>query len=861
MARFTQPIAPTQDPNYAGMSRALPSWEAQSAVNRSTSGAIDNLSKLIEGGVKGTDTMLQTDIRDGLYKDIDAVRDKSTDDALTAATQAAGGGAAAGPTIQQKDQFQPDSPNVPPDAAAAIGGLKSMRDATLQGNLADSHYYMNLEAVASKYRARYPGYREQIDNMISQITGVDPANAMRRNAIQLLENTQKLNSEGQTKMFNVYHTDQQYFEALHPGMTFQQFMQNPYGYMSEAGNLKASKLKMESDKMALDMSQTQDKVAGTNAEKLFTNEANLYVSTFVSGTLNKLKEQGMNLTAQGANANPTEVAQFLAQATQLKTQMETQIDGLATRPLREGSANSYSTFMHDPTKIAQIKTAALAPIDTIIQAVGGKDYITANAAANINKMRTDQTWMKLSQLVPEAEIYGGLRRGIGDQTTGQVLAMSNGAGLTPLTKAVTDTTWLSIANPNATKPPVSASQAAASLAETNPVNPGRVNKMTVQGIMTLAGHDDPKIAARAVQSLYGDPQFFANIKDSEKAQVFGSMTSPAFTQKMVQLRKADPASFDKYVNWAQTNGVTVFKDGIDNLQSATEYNRYNVTFDPKTMQFTAQTKPEYAPTNMSGHPLPDNAQTYVSKINQLGASLAPILKEKYGDQAPTQFLHILEANGYNPAAEKNGGWIDSLGKAVIKAGGAIDDYLNSGNRNLAPGESPTRPSAKGKQSSIEMEDNPDASPLHQVIKTAESSENYNSLFGEHSRNLNLTGMSIGEVMALQQHRLAQGAASTAAGAYQILLPTLKSLVKEGVVSPDAPFNQETQDKLATALMNRRGLAEYKAGKLSKEQFANNLAKEWAGLPTTQGQSYYEGDGLNHSTVRLPKVLAALGNLS
>jgi hypothetical protein len=61
--------------------------------------------------------------------------------------------------------------------------------------------------------------------------------------------------------------------------------------------------------------------------------------------------------------------------------------------------------------------------------------------------------------------------------------------------------------------------------------------------------------------------------------------------------------------------------------------------------------------------------------------------------------------------------------------------------------------------------------------------------------------------------------------------------------------------MAMALLERRGLKDYESGKIGKEEFLNNLAKEWAGLPTTSGRSYYEGVGSNHATISLPKAMA------
>lgn len=84
----------------------------------------------------------------------------------------------------------------------------------------------------------------------------------------------------------------------------------------------------------------------------------------------------------------------------------------------------------------------------------------------------------------------------------------------------------------------------------------------------------------------------------------------------------------------------------------------------------------------------------------------------------------------------------------------------------------------------------------------------------------------------------------AAGRYQIIPVTLATLVKNGVVSRQDKFDEKSQDKLCIALLELRGLAKYKQGKISAETFQNNLAKEWASLPTTKGVSFYHKPGQN-----------------
>ncbi|WP_201269019.1 hypothetical protein [Sinorhizobium meliloti] len=86
--------------------------------------------------------------------------------------------------------------------------------------------------------------------------------------------------------------------------------------------------------------------------------------------------------------------------------------------------------------------------------------------------------------------------------------------------------------------------------------------------------------------------------------------------------------------------------------------------------------------------------------------------------------------------------------------------------------------------------------------------------------VNLTGMTINDVLALQKRMLAHpdnSYNSSAVGRYQITKRTLESLMGELGLTGDRLFNENTQDELARALLRRRG---------------NDLAglrNEWEGL--------------------------------
>lgn len=158
------------------------------------------------------------------------------------------------------------------------------------------------------------------------------------------------------------------------------------------------------------------------------------------------------------------------------------------------------------------------------------------------------------------------------------------------------------------------------------------------------------------------------------------------------------------------------------------------------------------------------------------------------------------------------------------------------------------------------------SQLLHLIASVESKDNYNAYFG-HADNtsINFTAMPIAEVMKWQSEYVRQGSPSSAVGRYQIMNTTLAGLVNELHLDTNQLFDQATQDKMAIALIERRGAEAYVNKELSREEFAANLAKEWAALPKVIGDnpamSYYASDGLNKSLVSVDEILKVITLIS
>lgn len=171
------------------------------------------------------------------------------------------------------------------------------------------------------------------------------------------------------------------------------------------------------------------------------------------------------------------------------------------------------------------------------------------------------------------------------------------------------------------------------------------------------------------------------------------------------------------------------------------------------------------------------------------------------------------------------------------------------------------------ENAISVLKNPPASgeygALLDFISTAESNGNYNAYYGNSGNTaIKFTDMTLAQVMQWQRTENAKGNNYTAVGKYQFIPKTLRGAIEALGLNPETTkFTPEIQDRLAEHLLKVRGIDDFISGKISKEQFANNLALEWAGLPAVSGdnagKSAYHKDGINKSNVSVSSFLEAL----
>lgn len=125
-------------------------------------------------------------------------------------------------------------------------------------------------------------------------------------------------------------------------------------------------------------------------------------------------------------------------------------------------------------------------------------------------------------------------------------------------------------------------------------------------------------------------------------------------------------------------------------------------------------------------------------------------------------------------------------------------------------------------------------------------------------DVNLVSMTLDEIDALQTRMLRHPNNrwnSSAIGRYQIVRKTLRSIRQRKKLSGNALYDEAMQDELGCFLLGARGIDKWLEGRVRESALINNLAREWASLPTTEDRGHYSGQSARVDSDRVRAVLA------
>lgn len=198
------------------------------------------------------------------------------------------------------------------------------------------------------------------------------------------------------------------------------------------------------------------------------------------------------------------------------------------------------------------------------------------------------------------------------------------------------------------------------------------------------------------------------------------------------------------------------------------------------------------------------------------------------------------------------------------SGADYEDAITGAEADLRAGREPAPAAPYKPNINMPADQDPAVINLTRMIGGLEAPKGFNQVYGGTmvAPPRQLTTMTINQVLDWQARSVAAGSKSSAAGRFQIIQGTLKSARDALGLTGDELFDEATQTRLAIHLMKGRGLDDWRAGRISTDQFMDNMAQEWAALPRATGpnagRSHYDGDGLNNALIGLDDARAIFG---
>lgn len=124
-------------------------------------------------------------IRNDFTKELELARNAQQGGVIPAPVQTAGGANAGGDLYMGQPQQ-----SVPDAIQSGLDKVQALQSAMANGKINDTYYDLRLKDAVTGLRSKYPGFVDTIDQKVSAITGINPANAYISNLMQDINRSQ-----------------------------------------------------------------------------------------------------------------------------------------------------------------------------------------------------------------------------------------------------------------------------------------------------------------------------------------------------------------------------------------------------------------------------------------------------------------------------------------------------------------------------------------------------------------------------------------------------------------------------------------------------------------------------------------------
>lgn len=609
-------------------------------------------------GIKEADRNTQETIRNDIFDESDKILDEfGVGDATNFQEDAESGGP------------------LPAQLESSGENLARLQSAFERGALKESHYWGRMNSMVRQLRQRYPGYRPEIDQMVSGIVGGKPANELRNS----LYNEWAAKS-AETPLAKL--EDWAVKNGTLPADYYdRQNSQNPYG-QTELSAYVASKTRQAaevSDKRAqIALSVDQGNVDKQNVEKAYRTESSDFVTTLIadtSGSIGQtyqvLQERIRDAQNQAALGKPMDVSETASALQQLEGDVMLALNQKFTESWDGDSNHSYVAQLSAEQKDAAIKQAML-PISVLKQAMTSDNpFGLMNAVTANNKARTDALTKDMISAVPVLEELQVMTNLAGPQVSGMLLQLGGAEGQSALLQSLTDFSTARAATRVANGTTASITDAYAKGVEANaPAGyyNGLIKKWQGVADQVTKGDVPLEFIQSNVQYMFGEQSqgILAAMDDNSKYEYYKKVSSPQVTAQMIKLKDmGDEDSWNTYQQWTTNAFMALFQQSVQDIQGLNaDPAGTTVRWDPNSMGFVMKYNGVFN-SGVGGYEAPMN------NMNTAIRTISSIIKENGGDTEQEVYT-LLTSMGYDPSVEKGSNLLQNMLASLTNSlGGSI----------------------------------------------------------------------------------------------------------------------------------------------------------------------------------------------
>lgn len=667
MAEFNATPAPQPAGNYTGASQGIYA-DRNDALGR----LFGNLAGALETGIQAADQAIIADIEEQAFMETELVRNEF--------------GVGSATDLQFEEGTGKPRPAALSDALDHLEGLQAAYE---QDGVKQSHYWARMNNAVRQLRARYPGYRKEIDAIVSGLVGTTPANAL------------------QSSLFSEWNAASGGGSGSDPYRSLVERISSSIGLPdqffadAEAGNPWTSTelLKYESrvQRHAWESQDARNRMteasqANTLTEEQTTANWRVETTTIVSDALSssftvfgktfgEIQNVFNQMQRDAEAGQPWGEQERLGVLAALDQLMEKIYGDLHARSNESWDGNDLSLSYRGKLPgnvIEETIQQALAPLQRMRVALGAENEfpVFIGIAAMNEAVQTDRAWTVLQN--EYLGLAGAVKDVLGEQSMGIIL----GADSTNAVAAVESLRQL-----DAMEAGTGRGNIAASIDRAEQYAPGHVQEVLSENLDNwerfisefAAGRLPTEGLGNAVTYWFSQPPqtIFSKLTEASQHEYFRRVASPEVTRQLLALRaEGNEEAWVQYQEWVSGAFIHLFRRNVDTMSELVRNQDITATWDPRITGFRFHvTTPLFSyDTTLSER---ENG------LNQAIRAIHPILNEN-NEETPVELFALLNTMGFDMNAPDNPSFIQAMFDA-------LKDYVFPAPRQSNAGRPQIRP--------------------------------------------------------------------------------------------------------------------------------------------------------------------------